>query len=144
MMLGAEDLALDLGLGTRRHRDGTDLLFARSSLVVAAAAARRIAIDGVFPYIDDDEGFVNEVRRARELGFRGKSTFHPKQLDVVNKIFSPTADEMAYAERVVAAFEQALARGDGAVSVGGQLIDRPVVERARRLLAYAAGPLSSQ
>jgi citrate lyase subunit beta/citryl-CoA lyase len=134
LMLGAEDLALDLGLPTRREREGQDLLVPRSMLVMAAAAARRIAVDGVFPYLNDRDGLVEDAMRARRLGFAGKSTFNPRQVEAINRVFSPTPEELAHARQVVAAFEEADARGDGSVAVGGQLVDQPVVERARRLL----------
>lgn len=134
LMLGAEDLALDLGLPTRREREGRDLLVARSMLVIAAAAARRIAVDGVFPYLDDPDGLVEDALQARRLGFAGKSTFNPRQVEAINRVFSPTPEEVAHARQVIAAFQAAGARGDGSVAVGGQLVDQPVVERARRLL----------
>lgn len=134
LMMGAEDFALDLGLATRREREARELLYARSALVIAATAANRVAIDGVFPQLDDDEGLLADAWQARRLGFRAKSTFHPKQIEVLNRVFTPSPDEVAYAERVVEAFQKAISHGEGAVAVGGQLVDRPVVERAQRLL----------
>jgi citrate lyase subunit beta/citryl-CoA lyase len=137
LMFGAEDYALDLGLGTRREGEAAELVFARSALVVAAAAARVISIDGVFPDLEDAEGFAADVLQARRLGFGAKSTFNPRQIGLINERFSPTADELAYARRVVSAFEEAVARGDASVAVGGQLVDRPIVLRAQRLLELA-------
>ncbi len=134
LMMGAEDFALDVGLGTRREREARELLYARSALVVAAASAHVLAIDGVFPDLEDDGGLVVDVAQARRLGFAGKSLFHPKQIDVINSVFSPAPDEIEHARRVVQAFEEAAARGDGAVAVGGQLVDLPIVLRAQRLL----------
>ena len=134
LMFGAEDFALDLGLDTRREAEARDLVYARSALVVAAAAGHRLAIDGVFPDLDDDAGFEADLKQARRLGFQGKSTFNPRQVERINEAFSPTADEVEFARRVVAAFDAARARGDGSVSVDGQLVDRPVVARARRIL----------
>ena len=137
LMFGAEDYALDLGLGTKREGEAGELVFARSALVVAAAAARVLSIDGVFPDLDDAEGLTADVLQARRLGFDGKSTFNPRQIGLVNERFSPTADELAYAHRVASAFEEAVARGDASVAVGGQLVDRPIVLRAQRLLDLA-------
>ncbi len=134
LMMGAEDFALDLGLGTRREKEARELLFARSSLVIAAASAHVMVVDGVFPDLDDETGFLADATQARRLGFTGKSLFHPKQIADVNAIFSPSEDEIAYARKVVEAFEEATARGDGAVAVGGQLVDLPIVLRAQRLL----------
>jgi len=137
VMFGAEDYALDLGLGTRREGEAAELVYARSALVVAAAAARVISIDGVWPDLEDDEGLVADVVQARRLGFGAKSTFNPRQIGLINEQFSPTADELAYAHRVASAFEEAVARGDASVAVGGQLVDRPIVLRAQRLLELA-------
>lgn len=134
LILGAEDFALDLGLGTHREAEASELVYARSAIVVAAAAARVLSIDGVHPDLDDEEGMLADTLRARRLGFSAKSTFNPRQLEVINKIFSPLPDEIAYARRVVEAFEEAERRGDASVAVGGQLVDRPIVMRARRLL----------
>jgi len=143
LMIGAEDFALDLGLGTHREGEARELLYARSAVVIAAAAANLFAIDGVYPQLHDDEGLMRDARQARRLGFRAKSTFHPGQIAIINEVFSPSSDEIIYAERVIAAFDQAVERGDGAVAVGGQLVDQPVVQRARALLTSAlqlAGP----
>lgn len=139
LMFGAEDFALDLGLGTVRDAEARELVYARSALVVAAAAAGRMSIDGVFPDLEDEAGFRVDVEQARRLGFTGKATFHPKQIEGINRVFSPSGAELDYARRVVAAFDEAEARGDGAVAVGGQLVDLPIVVRARRLLEAAEG-----
>jgi citrate lyase subunit beta/citryl-CoA lyase len=138
LIMGTEDFALDLGLGTKRDREARELLHARSALVIAAASAHRQSIDGVFPDLDDDAGLVAEVEQARRLGFTGKSTFHPKQVEVINRVFAPAEDEIAYARAVVSAFDAAQARGDGSVAVGGQLVDLPIVARAQRLLRAVA------
>ena len=137
LILGAEDFALDLGLGTAREGEAAELLYARSALVIAAGAAHVASVDGVFPDLDDDEGMERDCLRARRLGFSAKSTFNPRQVAVINRIFSPRPDEIAYATKVVAAFEEAERRGDASVAVGGQLVDRPIVLRAQRLLELA-------
>jgi len=137
LMFGAEDFALDLGLGALREAEARELVYARSALVVAAASADRMSVDGVFPDLQDDAGFRADVMQARRLGFTGKATFHPKQIPGINAVFSPSRAELDYARRVVDAFEEAQARGDGAVAVGGQLVDLPIVVRAQRLLEAA-------
>jgi citrate lyase subunit beta/citryl-CoA lyase len=137
IMFGAEDYALDVGLAANREGEAAELIHARSAIVVAATAARVLSIDGVFPRLDDPDGLLADVVQARRLGFRAKSTFNPRQIDVINDHFSPTADELAYAQRVVDAFAQATQRGEAAVAVGGQLVDLPIVERARALLSVA-------
>lgn len=135
LMFGAEDFGLDLGLSTNREGEAKEMVYARSAVVVAAAAAKIQAIDGVWPDFRDPDGLLRDAIQARRLGFTGKSTFHPGQIDTINEVFSPTAEDVAYAERVVAAFEDAQAAGQGSIALGGQLIDRPIVERARRVLS---------
>jgi len=137
LMFGAEDFALDLGLSTQREREGRELIYARSALVVAAKSAHVLAIDGVFADLDDDEGFEQDTLQARRLGFDGKSLFHPKQIERINAVFSPSEAEIQYARRVVGAYEEAVARGDGSVALGGQLVDLPIVRRAQRILDLA-------
>lgn len=134
LMFGAEDYALDLGLGAKREKEAAELLHARSTIVNAAAAAHILSIDGVFPNLDDPDGLLADTIQARRLGFTSKSTFNPRQIEVINRIFSPQPDEIAYARKVAAAFKEAEARGDASVAVGGQLVDRPILMRALNLL----------
>jgi len=134
LMFGAEDFGLDIGLSTNRQGEARELVYARSAVVVAAASAHIQAIDGVWPDFKDVEGVTSDSIQARRLGFTGKSTFHPGQIDIINEIFSPSAEDVDLAQRVVKAFEEAQAAGSGSVALGGQLIDLPIVERARRVL----------
>lgn len=135
LMFGAEDYALDLGLPADREQEARELVFARSWLANAAAAAHVDAFDGVWPAIGDVVGLQRDAIQARRLGMTGKSLFHPSQIAIINDVFTPSAGELDYARRVVQAFEDAQARGEGAVAFGGQLLDLPIVERARRTLA---------
>ncbi len=137
LMFGAEDFGKELGLPVNREAEAKDLIYARSALVMAGAAAHVQIIDGVWPNIQDAEGLQRYALQARRLGFTGMSLIHPGQIDAINAVFSPTKEEVAYAEQVVRAFEEAQARGDGSVALGGQLIDLPIVERARRTLEMA-------
>jgi len=134
LTFGSEDFALDLGLPTKREGEAAELLYARSATVVAAASAGKLAFDGIWPDIDDGAGLRADSLRARRLGFAGKTLIHPGQIAVVNEIFSPSAAELDEARRVVRAFDEALGRGDGAVALDGQMLDAPVVDRARRVL----------
>jgi citrate lyase subunit beta / citryl-CoA lyase len=134
LMFGAEDYGLDLGLPTNREGEARELIYARSAMVVAAASAHIQSMDGVWPDIHDFDGVRRDAIQARRLGFSGKTTFHPGQIDIINEVFSPSAAEIEHAKRVVDAFEEAQAAGQGAVAFGGQLIDLPIVERARRVL----------
>lgn len=134
LAFGSEDFALDLGLPTKREGEAADLLYARSATVVAAVSAGKLAFDGIWPDIEDAAGLRADSLRARRLGFNGKTLIHPDHIAVVNEVFSPTAAEVEEAGRVVRAFDEALARGHGAVALDGRMLDAPVVDRARRVL----------
>ena len=134
LMFGAEDFAMDLGLFNVRQGEAGDFLYARSALVVAAASERLQAIDRVYLDIRNPDGLEKDTRFARDLGFTGKALIHPAQIEVVEKVFHPTDAEVTHAQRVVDAFEAAEVAGAGAVAVDGQMVDLPVVERARRAL----------
>jgi citrate lyase subunit beta/citryl-CoA lyase len=137
LIFGAEDYGRELGLPTSREGEARDLLYARSAVVVAAAAAHVQAVDGVWVDLKDTEGLLGFARQARRLGFSGMSLIHPSQIEPINQTFSPTPEEIDYARQIEKAFEEANARGEGAIAFGGQLIDRPIVERARRTLEIA-------
>jgi citrate lyase subunit beta/citryl-CoA lyase len=134
LMFGAEDFSLNLGLGTRREKEAAELIHARSAIVIAAAAANVASVDGVYPNLDDPEGLLADTVQARRLGFTSKSTFNPRQVDLINRIFSPQPDEIEYARKIAAGFKEAQARGDASVAVGGQLVDKPIVLRALNIL----------
>lgn len=138
LALGAVDLGLELGLEPRA--DGQEVLFARSKLVLdSAAAGIRGPFDLVHVDVRDARGLERECLLARSLGLRGKSCIHPAQLEVVNSVFAPSAEELDRARRIVVAYERGAAEGHGAVALGGEMIDLPVLERARRLLAEEKG-----
>ncbi len=139
LMFGAEDFALDIGLSTKREKEAAELIYARSAIVVAAAAAKVASIDGVYPNLDDPEGLVADTYQARRLGFSAKSTFNPRQIETINAIFSPQPEEIAYARRIANSFREAEARGEASVAVGGQLVDRPILLRALQILAAVDG-----
>jgi citrate lyase subunit beta/citryl-CoA lyase len=137
LMFGAEDFGRELGLPTKREEEARDMLYARSAMVIAAAAAHVQAVDGVWVDLQDADGLQKFALQSRRLGFSGMSLIHPSQIDPINRVFSPAVEEIEYAEQVVKAYEEAVARGDGSISFGGQLIDRPIVERARQTLDMA-------
>jgi citrate lyase subunit beta/citryl-CoA lyase len=137
LMFGAEDFGRELGLPTAREGEARDLIYARSAIVIAAASAHVQAVDGVWVDLNDSPGLVGFARQSRRLGFSGMSLIHPSQIDPINTVFSPTSEEIDYAQKVLQAFDEAQARGDGSIAFGGQLIDRPIVERARRTLEMA-------
>ena len=131
LFFGGVDMAADL----RCKNAWEPLLYARSRVVHAAASAGIDAID--VPYLDlnDIDGMEREARLACELGFSGKGSIHPKQITVLNTVFSPDAASVAYAERVVAAFAEA---NTGLVVVDGKLIEKPVLREMNRILAIAS------
>jgi citrate lyase subunit beta / citryl-CoA lyase len=137
LMFGAEDFGREIGLPTVREGEARELIYARSAMVIAAASAHVQAVDGVWVDLNDSQGLLGFAKQSRQLGFSAMSLIHPSQIDPINTLFSPTPEEIAYAERIVNAFEEANARGDGSIAFGGQLIDRPIVERARRTLEMA-------
>jgi citrate lyase beta subunit len=134
LCLGAADLGAELRLEPRP--DGQEILYARSRLVVdSAAAGLRPPFDVVHLDTRDDAGLEDECLLARSLGMGGKMCIHPAQLAVVNRVFSPSEEQLAWARRVVAAYEDGIREGRGAVSLDGALVDLPVVERARAILS---------
>jgi len=135
---GAIDYTADLGV--KLTESGTELHYARSHLVNASrAAALEGPIDTVYPEIKNLEGYERDVRLGAALGFQGKLVLHPGQIEPANRIFSPTAEEIAMARKIVAAFEEAEARGSAAITLeNGKFIDYPVARSARRTLEIAA------
>jgi citrate lyase beta subunit len=136
LLFGAEDFTASLGV--ERTVDGEELLFARGQIACAAAAVRAEAIDAVVTDLNDAEGLRRDCRRARGIGFSGKMAIHPKQIAVINEEFTPGAAEVERSRRVVEAYESALAGGQGVTTLDGRMVELPVVERARRVIALAA------
>lgn len=118
---------------------GAESFLARQMVVLAARAAGIDPLDSVFADVDDEAGLERSCAEARALGFAGKGVIHPVQIPVVLKAFRPTDKEAARAERIVAAFDAALAEGRGSISVDGAMIDAPVAAKARALLAQHRG-----
>lgn len=137
LIFGAEDYALDIALPANRIAEASELIYARAAIVNAAAAGSVLSVDGVFPNLEDPDGLLADAVQARRLGFTSKSTFNPRQIEMLNAQFSPTEAELAYAQKVADAFHEAEARGDASVAVGGQLVDKPIVLRALRMLELA-------
>lgn len=137
LAFGSVDFGLDLGL-TGTSRDDTATLYARSRLVIASRAGGIASpIDGVTTDLDDPEAAAIDARRARRLGFGGKQCIHPRQVAVVNTAFEPSGAELDWARRVIAAADAA---HGAAVRLEGQMIDKPLITQARRILATAGPP----
>ncbi len=129
---GGADLALDLGV----EAGWEETLYARSAVVVASrAAGKKAPCDGIFPKLEDEEGLREAATGARRLGYFGKSALHPRQVPLINEVFTPGPPEVEWARRVVDAFQ----RSGGAATrlEDGEFVDLPIAERARRLLDMA-------
>lgn len=139
--IGAEDYVTNMK--TRRYPDGKELFFARSMILHAARAAGIAAFDTVYSDVNNEEGLLNEVRLIHQLGFDGKSVINPRQIPIVNSVYQPTEKEIKHAKDVVYAIEEAKKKGSGVISLNGKMIDKPIVERAERviMLAKASGLL---
>jgi citrate lyase beta subunit len=138
LMLGSVDLGVELRLEPRP--DGLEILYARSQLVIDSAAAEIGApIDVVHLDFRDLAGLEESARFARSLGFGGKACIHPDQVAIVNRVFAPESEDVEWARRVVEAYERGEREGKGAVALEGTMVDLPVVERARQVLAEAKG-----
>lgn len=133
--LGAEDYTANLK--TSRTAGGTELQLARQTIVVAARAAGIACFDTVFSNLEDMEGFRREVELVKALGFDGKSIINPRQIEIVNEVFTPSAKDIEKALLVIAAIREARSKGSGVISVNGKMVDRPVVIRAERTIALA-------
>jgi citrate lyase subunit beta/citryl-CoA lyase len=135
LVMGTNDLAKELHA---THVPGRQPLLAGIGLcLLAARAAGKVILDGVYNDIKDDAGFAAECRQGRELGFDGKTLIHPSQVEPCNAAFAPAADEVERAGRIIAAFEEAEAEGRGVVTVDGRMIENLHVEEARRVLAIS-------
>ena len=135
LFLGAEDLTADLQC--KRTKEGREIEYARTRLVVAARAAGVDVYDTPFTDVNDDEGIWTDARLAKALGFTGKASISPRHVEVINSVFSPTEKEIDYAYEVLDAIETAKRQGKGAIALHGKMIDAPIVARAQRTIDMA-------
>ena len=135
LFLGAEDLTADLQC--KRTKEGREIEYARTRLVVAARAAGVDVYDTPFTDVNDDEGIIADAEVAKALGFTGKASISPRHVDAINTVFSPSIKEIDYAYEVIDAINRAKAEGKGAISLYGKMIDAPIVARAERAIAMA-------
>lgn len=132
LAFGALDYAHDLGITLTTER--TEILYPRSFLPIAARASNNAAIDTPWFDLTDDEGLRRDATLARTLGFHGKMVIHPRQLDIVNMVFSPKDDDVEWARKVIRAFEEASLNGKGVVSLEGKMIDEANYRYAQDLV----------
>lgn len=138
LAIGEADLSAELGVTL--GDDGLELLFARSTLVVASAAAGIDAPTGpVFTDFRDADGLRRSTEALSRLGFGSRPAIHPAQVQVINEAFTPTAQQLADAQELIEAFDRALAAGAGAAATDGVMFDEAVVRQARRVLDRARG-----
>lgn len=135
LFLGAEDLTADLQC--KRTKEGREIEYARTRLVMAARAAGIEVYDTPFTDVNDDEGIETDATLAKSLGFSGKASISPRHVDVINRVFSPTLPEIDYAYEVMEAIALAKKQGKGAIALRGKMIDAPIVTRAQRTIAMA-------
>ena len=129
LIFGAEDYAASVG--AMRTRTGFEVLYARSAIVAAAGAYGLQAIDHVCVDLDDLSTLEEQCSNGSQLGFRGKTAIHPKQIEIINRCFSPSAAEVERAQRLIAAYEAFQQSGQGAFVFEGKMVDLPVVRSAR-------------
>ena len=132
---GAEDFTNDMGI--ERSDAGDEVAAPRAWVPIAARAGQVGALDSPFVRFRDLDALREDARRARRMGYTGKFAIHPAQLEIINETFSPSAAEIEYARRVVAAWDAAEAAGRGSLALDGRMVDVPVVKRAQNLLALA-------
>ncbi|HID71459.1 MAG TPA: citrate lyase acyl carrier protein, partial [Thermoplasmata archaeon] len=132
---GGEDFTRDIG--ATRTKEGKEILFARSMLVMAAKAAGVQALDTVFSDVKDEEGLRKDTEQIKTMGFDGKAAIHPAQIEVIHQVFTPTEEEIRYAVKVLKAAEEAVKKGSGVAVLKGKMIDVPVIKRAERVVRIA-------
>ena len=132
LAFGGEDFTNDMGI--RRSYDGDELIIPKTIVSMAATASGIPALDTPFVNFRDLNGLREECNRSANLGYKGKFSIHPGQLEVINEVFSPGSEDVVYARRVVAAWNEAEAKGLGSLELDGAMVDMPVVKRAEALL----------
>jgi citrate lyase subunit beta/citryl-CoA lyase len=132
---GAEDFIADMG-GVRTE-SSLEVLYARSRVALAARITGVFPIDQVVTAFGDDDRFLDDAAQGRALGYRGKLCIHPSQVPLANRAFSPTAEEVEHARRLLTAYDAAVARGEAAIAFEGQMVDEPLARHARAVVQAA-------
>ena len=135
LALGAEDYTA--ALGATRTKEGQEIFTVRNMIINAAAAAGIQSIDTPYTDANDDDGLLADTQLAKQLGFKGKMSINPRQIDVIHGVFNPSPSDIEWAEQVILAIEQAKAEGSGVASLNGKMVDLPIVNRAERILHLA-------
>lgn len=135
VLLGGEDLTSDLGI--KRTKEGDEIFYARNKVAIACKAMKVDAIDTPFTDTNDFEGLEKDTKKAKSLGMTGKSSINPRQIDTIHSVYSPSKQEIIYAQRVLGAMEQAKSEGKGVFSLDGKMIDAPIINRANTTINLA-------
>jgi len=135
LAFGAEDFTNDMGI--ERSDTGEEIQVPRSLVPVAARAANVASLDSPFVLFQDPDALRADAHRARQMGYTGKHAIHPAQIEIINEVFSPSPEEVAYARKIIEAWDEAEAAGRGSLAIDGRMVDVPVVKRAQNLLALA-------
>jgi citrate lyase beta subunit len=136
LIFGAEDYASDVG--AKRTTKADEVLYARSAVVTYAAAFGLPAIDMLWTDFKDTEGLIRLAQQGAQLGYSGMQIIHPDQIAPVQQAFTPSAEEIAAAKRIVESYEEQLKKGSGAFALDGKMVDMPIIKAAKRVLARAS------
>jgi citrate lyase subunit beta/citryl-CoA lyase len=132
---GGEDFTQDIG--ATRTKAGKEIFWGRSMVIIAAKAARVQALDTVFSDLTDEEGLRRDTIEIKEMGFDGRAAIHPSQIEIIHECFTPTEKEMQHAVNVLFAADKARSEGSGVAVVKGKMVDKPIIERAEKIIRYA-------
>jgi citrate lyase subunit beta / citryl-CoA lyase len=132
LAFGAEDFITDIG--GRRTPEGLEVVYARSRVILATRLAGLQALDQVFTAIRDDDAFRRDADVGRQLGYGGKMCITPRQVEIANEVFSPSAEEVDRSRRLIEAYEAAQSEGRGTIEFEGNMVDEPLLKRARAVL----------
>lgn len=135
MLFGAEDYSLDMGI--ERTKQSDEILVARQTIATTCKALNKFSIDTPFTDVDDFEGLKNDAFKAKNWGLEAKACINPRQVPYVNEVFSPTMEEIVYAQEVIYAAQEAEAAGLGVFSLHGKMVDAPIINRAKLTLDNA-------
>ncbi len=135
LLLGGEDLARDLEV--KRTKSSIELFYAREQVIFAAAANKILSIDTPYTDVYNDDDFEEDTRYAASLGMKAKSAIHPRHIEYINQTFSPSKEDVFYALKVIKEMKKADELKLGAFSVDGKMIDKPIIERAKKIIEKA-------
>lgn len=135
MLFGAEDYSLDMQI--ERTKESEEIFVARQQIAIACHALDKFSLDTPFTDVEDFDMLIKDTQKAKNYGFSGKACINPRQVTYVNDVFSPTMAEIAYAQEVIAAADQAMKEGLGVFSLNGKMVDAPIINRAKLTLENA-------